>query len=54
MLLYAALFIYISLYIAAMFDTDTGEKIMLTIGTLGGCAVAVYLYLAALGFCEIL
>nr|DAJ53402.1 MAG TPA: hypothetical protein [Caudoviricetes sp.] len=52
MLLYAALFLYISLYIAAMFDTNTEEKIILTAGVLVGCAVATYLYLAALGFCE--
>lgn len=53
MLLYIALITYASLYIAAMLGVDTtGEKIMLTAGTICGCAAAVFLYLAALGICE--
>lgn len=53
MLLYIALITYASLYVAAMLGTDTtGEKIMLTAGTICGCVAAVCLYLAALGICE--
>lgn len=53
MLLSIALITYASLYIVAMFGLDTtGEKIMLTVGTICGCAAVVYLYLAALGICE--
>lgn len=53
MLLYIAIITYASLYVAAMLGMDTtGEKLMLTVGTICGCAAVVYLYLAALGICE--
>lgn len=60
MLLYIALITYLALYIAhiaAMLGADTtanttGEKIIITVGTICGCVVATLLYLAALGIYE--
>lgn len=53
MLLYIAIITYVSLHITAILGTDNiGEKILLTAGTICGCAAAVFLYLAALGIYE--